>query len=395
MFPIQSKLEYLRPKNRFAGLFGKATKAHSSRCIGCSRCGNGDKKSEFDLLWLNNVEATFIGPNNCRNCVREGNIGIECNGICIQLSRTLLASFSERYAKQAICGQPLKRTEICVDHLRPRTICVLLNYAINRIEPGSPDEDLLRAAEMFQISDLKELCEKALTNELSTMNALTFLELAHDLDALQLKRNTMEFILANRKRLQWNLDVLPSLPWSKELQHWLLRPQLYCDGVQIGSGQSICGGNIGIQCNGGTIFELPRNLLASFSPRYKELAECGEQQRVPEICLEHLCAGTVCDLLDYAINGAPPLVIDRDLLIAAEMFQVAPLKRLCELKLCATLTEWNCFDLLRLSYELDATKLRQNVLRFIVLNRAELAKQIVVALEKPAYWTNDLRRYLR
>lgn len=392
MLPYQSKWEYLHSRNRFGGLFrfNFAAEDNAANIVG----GSAD---EFNLLW-DRTEASFISSVN-RCCVRPGNIGIECNQICIQLPRPLLASISTRYARQAVCGSPLTTPEICIDHLRPRTICVLLNYAINRVAPKSVDLELLKAAEMFEIVDLKELCERAVSKRLTIMNALEYLEASYALDANILKRNTMEFIMVNRKRLQWSLDVLPlqSLPWTKEIHIWLSRPELICNGVKITRETkrffAIRFGFIGIECNG-VCFELPRKRLAAISPRYRQQALTGEKRTIPEICLNHLDPGTICDLLNFALNGAPPLLFDRDLLIAAEMFQVADLKEHCERELCTNVVGRNVMELLQLSYELDASILKRHLLRFIVSNRQDLPEQIEVVLRNQCYWTKDLATLL-
>lgn len=178
-----------------------------------------------------------------------------------------------------------------------------------------------------------------------------------------------------------------------------MRPQhLHCAQVDISfvdptSTYLVRPGFIGLECKG-ICFELPRNLLASFSRRYEYQAVVGVPFGIPEIYIDHLEATTICDLFNYAINGVVPEMVYRDLLVAAEMFQIDDLKELCDQRLCWQLNLGNAYDMLRVSYELDATKLKQSAMNFIVRNQNYLQWSLVELMRKPIYWTKDLRNML-
>ena len=61
--------------------------------------------------------------------------------------------------------------------------------------------DLIKAADKYQILDLKEMCEKDIVKTLSDENALKILAVADQSNATTLKERTIEFIVANAKTI--------------------------------------------------------------------------------------------------------------------------------------------------------------------------------------------------
>lgn len=168
------------------------------------------------------VDITYVDPTSTY-LVRPGYIGLECKGICFELPRSLLAAFSKRYAFQATVGIPFGIPEIYIDHLEASTICALFNYAINRVVPETTYRELLVAAEMFQVDDLKDMCDQSMCWQLNLGNAYDLLRLSYELDAVRLKQSAIAFIVRNRNYLQWSLDELMRKPvyWTKDLREKL------------------------------------------------------------------------------------------------------------------------------------------------------------------------------
>ena len=81
--------------------------------------------------------------------------------------------------------------------------------------------DLLKAADKYQIEDLKSLCEKGIADKLTTENALEVLVVAEQSNALILKQKTIEFIVANAKTITEKPNFNSLLP--------KLHPEIVCE----------------------------------------------------------------------------------------------------------------------------------------------------------------------
>ena len=61
--------------------------------------------------------------------------------------------------------------------------------------------DLIKAADKYQILDLKKICENKIIKLLKSENALSLLAVADQSNASVLKEKTMEFIVVNAKTI--------------------------------------------------------------------------------------------------------------------------------------------------------------------------------------------------
>ena len=80
--------------------------------------------------------------------------------------------------------------------------------------------DLIKAADKYQILDLKVRCENDIAKQLTTENALSVLVVAHQSNAVLLKEKTIEFIVANPKTVAENPEF-DSLTQS--------HPEIFCE----------------------------------------------------------------------------------------------------------------------------------------------------------------------
>ena len=95
--------------------------------------------------------------------------------------------------------------EIFIDDVAPQTFRRLLRYIYTGATPESEQEAelLLPVAYKYDIDDLKKLCEKLLTCNVSSNSVVRYLVLAHENGSPQLMEAAMNYVIRHKKEL-WN-----------------------------------------------------------------------------------------------------------------------------------------------------------------------------------------------
>jgi len=122
---------------------------------------------------------------------------------------------------------------------------------------------------------------------------------------------------------------------------------------------------------GGKVFECHKVILASRSPVFKSMFESNmREQHTGKLEIKNMAPEVLENLLLYIYTGNVPSIdrLSKELLAAADQYQVEKLKALCEIKLCAEMGIENCVYLLMLGDMHQALTLKAQALRFLTQN---------------------------
>jgi len=128
--------------------------------------------------------------------------------------------------------------------------------------------------------------------------------------------------------------------------------------------------DVNIRC-GDKVFECHKIILASRSPVFKTMLESNMREKITgDIEIKNMDHEVLEDLLKYIYSGVAPNIdaYSKELLAAADQYQLEKLKELCELKLSSRFDVSNCIDLLILGDLHNAQKLKAEALEFVSKN---------------------------
>ncbi|XP_064389863.1 speckle-type POZ protein-like [Halichondria panicea] len=141
--------------------------------------------------------------NNDRENQIFTDASIKCGEKQFEVHRVVIASQSP-FFKSKIKRWKTSDNTIDMSDLEPQIVQTIIEHMYGQEQ--IPDlnvlaPDLLAAADKYQLSSLKNLCEKALLNELTDSNAVTLLKLANTYNALHLREKILEFVNARPIKL--------------------------------------------------------------------------------------------------------------------------------------------------------------------------------------------------
>ena len=128
--------------------------------------------------------------------------------------------------------------------------------------------------------------------------------------------------------------------------------------------------DVQIQC-GDKIFECHEFILSARSPVFKAMFQVEmKEKKTKKVVVKDIHPDVFEELLTFIYTGKCPNVnkLARDLLGAADMYQVELLKTICIEKLCNSINVHNCVDLLIIGDMYQADILKKISLEFIAMN---------------------------
>ncbi|XP_044582189.1 speckle-type POZ protein-like [Cotesia glomerata] len=144
---------------------------------------------DYKTLYLNKIgsDVTLIVQNQKFNAHK---------GVLIARSPVLAAMFVHETIES-------KKNEVTITDIRPEIIEKMLEYIYcdEIINIDNYAQELLEAADKYQIQTLKGMCEESITKSINFENAIRILILADRHSAQQLVKFVTEFIIANAKSI--------------------------------------------------------------------------------------------------------------------------------------------------------------------------------------------------
>jgi len=128
--------------------------------------------------------------------------------------------------------------------------------------------------------------------------------------------------------------------------------------------------DITIKC-GGKSYECHKNILASRSPVFQAMFKSDmKEKKTGSVAIKNMTPKVLESFLRYIYTGHDSCIetLAKELLAAADQYQIGGLKEICELKLCSSIEVGNCMDLLVLGDMYQALTLKTRVLDFIRKN---------------------------
>jgi len=122
---------------------------------------------------------------------------------------------------------------------------------------------------------------------------------------------------------------------------------------------------------GGKTFRGHKNILASRSPVFAAMFKSDmKESNAGSIEIKNMNPEVLESLLEYIYTGSASSVemLAKELLAAADQYQIGKLKELCELKLCSVIDAGNCIELLVIGDLHQASILKTQALGFISQN---------------------------
>ena len=126
------------------------------------------------------------------------------------------------------------------------------------------------------------------------------------------------------------------------------------------------------------VFHCHRAVLSARSPVFKAMFQSGmSENRTGEVDIEDVKAKVVSEMLHYIYKGRVSSQdvlkeMAKELLVAADKYQLDLLKKLCEVEIRSSLDESNCIELLIFSDTYQAKLLKKGALQSVFLNLASI-----------------------
>ena len=155
-----------------------------------------------DIAALLNDETTADFNFKVKNCV-------------IAAHKTILGARSPVFAAMFKHGMKEKEAnEVEIEDMEPGVFRKMLQFIYtNDCDVGEDAEELLIAADRYDVKDLKEICEEELKSNLTLDNALRLFLLSDAHNAAKLRRNAILFIKRNKR------DVVKQPEWNDSRLH--------------------------------------------------------------------------------------------------------------------------------------------------------------------------------
>jgi len=133
-------------------------------------------------------------------------IEIHCDEKVFPSHQSILAARSPVF-KAMIQNEMMEKQnkKIFIKDVKPRTVAEMLNFmytgdiSVDEMEEISCD--LLRVADMYELDDLKEMCEEKLVCNLSVENSIESLVLGDSHNASKLKKMALDLVTKNMKKI--------------------------------------------------------------------------------------------------------------------------------------------------------------------------------------------------
>ena len=151
-------------------------------------------------------------------------IEIKCNETVFPCHQNILAARSPVFEMMLQNEMKEKKTKkIVIKDSNPRTVTEMLNFMytgdISLDDMEEMARDLLAAAEKYELSDLKKMCEEKLCSSLSVENSIECLVLGDLHHASKLKKMALELVAKNTRKIV-NTDVYKDLFTQKPALAW-------------------------------------------------------------------------------------------------------------------------------------------------------------------------------
>jgi len=148
-----------------------------------------------------------------------------------------------------------------------------------------------------------------------------------------------------------------------------------------------CDSDVVVNC-GGKVFNCHKFILKARSPVFNAMFKTNMKEgKSGEINVDNHDPNVFADMLHFIYTGRIPIndKLSKDLLIAANYYQLEQLKTACEENLCKTLGRNNCIGFLFFADTYSVKVLRKRSL--------EMAAKNLSALMKSSEWNEDLSKY--
>jgi len=138
---------------------------------------------------------------------------IRCGAETIPCHKAILAARSPVFSAMFQHDMTEARThEVDIPDLAPVTVNLMLEYIYGgTFRPSSSLEDLLPAADKYELTGLKGACEVSLSRGINLNNCLDLLILADTHSAYKLQKSCLKFIVKNLSK------IMSSLSWKTKL----------------------------------------------------------------------------------------------------------------------------------------------------------------------------------
>ncbi|KAH0561617.1 TD and POZ domain-containing protein 1-like [Cotesia glomerata] len=164
-----------------------------------------------EIFWKSKIKSTL--NNNLYNKVQKfynseelSDVIIIVDKVKIPAHKVILAAHSEVFAKMLQSEmKEAKDGEINIGNFDPEIILEMLHYCYKGETKASQDTEvalqMLEVADIYQIINLKEICELTLMKNMSVDNVLNIIDAADDHNAVDLRKSAIKFIVLHSKKV--------------------------------------------------------------------------------------------------------------------------------------------------------------------------------------------------
>ncbi|XP_044586117.1 BTB/POZ domain-containing protein At1g01640-like [Cotesia glomerata] len=193
-FVWQTKISDLMPKKIYSDQFRIENLENVAFTIGLEYAS----RTNTLTLW---VKKSSLETASALIKVIVGNVEAK-----VETHKVVLAAHSEVFEKMLQSEmKEAKDGEINIKGFHPEIILEMLHYCYKGVTKASQDPEvalqLLEVADIYQIIELKDICESTLMNNMSTDNVLDIIDAADDHNAVDLRKTAIKFIVLHCKKV--------------------------------------------------------------------------------------------------------------------------------------------------------------------------------------------------
>ena len=184
-------------------------------------------------LWIKiQLEVCHIPANSIRQLYNSStslaDVEIQCGGLVVKAHKSILTGQSTTlqtvFASESFVEGQTAVYTISKEHMSPKILEDVIKWMYLHSITDASDKapQLLDAAEYFQIAGLKEVCVDLLVKKLRVDNCLELLNLAYKYNIKPLKRQAIDLLVPNRKKVLAKVQNLSAACGSIPQDAWEL-----------------------------------------------------------------------------------------------------------------------------------------------------------------------------
>ena len=153
-------------------------------------------------------------------------VKVKCGDASFECSKFMLTSMSPVFRSMFEANMIESQTNVIeIVDLQPEVLAEMLQYIHTGLIPNVRNfpQDLLVAADRYQLERLKSSCQEILIDSLDVENCISFLTLSDIYNALNLRRAALKYVTKNMTSISSSCD------WRKELSGF---PSLMADMIE-------------------------------------------------------------------------------------------------------------------------------------------------------------------